>query len=334
MKHIKKYTENPRLPYLKLPFKWEGTPVGESGRFVNHEHPHHNSWKDFFKWVFMKNPQKEEKKNEDWQLPVQSGSDFINSNKDCIVWLGHASFFVRIEGITLLIDPVFFNVSFLQRKSVLPVNPEMFSNLDYILVSHDHRDHCDKKSLKLIAKNNPGASYLTGLKLNGLIKKITGSKNIQAAGWYQQYVTKEIKICYVPSRHWGKRYITDLNRRLWGGFVIQGNKKTIYFSGDSAFGNHFSDIARIFPQIDCCMVGIGAYKPPFIMEQSHLSPAQAMKAFVDTKANIMVPMHYGTFDLSDEPMSEPLKILRKIQQERPGAEIRYLIPGETEVINQ
>ena len=332
MKHRKKYTHNPRLPYLKLPFKWEGTPVDENARFVNHEHPHHNSWKDFFKWIFMKNPQKEEKKNEDWQLPVLSDPSFINSDKDCIVWLGHASFFVRLEEFTLLIDPVFFNVSFIKRKSALPVNPDMFRELDYILVSHDHRDHCDKKSLKLLAKNNPDANYLTGLKLDSLIETITGSENIQAAGWYQQYLTKEVKISYVPSRHWGRRYIMDLNHRLWGGFVIQGNKKTIYFSGDSAYGSHFSDIASIFPQIDYCMIGIGAYKPPFIMEQSHLSPAQAIKAFADTKAKAMIPMHYGTFDLSDEPMSEPLKILRKIQQESTEINIRYLIPGEIELI--
>src|SRR5690606_38270524 len=134
------------------------------------------------------------------------------------------------------------------------------------------------------------------------------------------------------SRHWGRRYIMDLNHRLWGGFVIQGNKKTIYFSGDSAYGSHFSDIASIFPQIDYCMIGIGAYKPPFIMEQSHWSPAQAIKAFADTKAKAMIPMHYGTFDLSDEPMSEPLKILRKIQQESTEINIRYLIPGEIELI--
>src|SRR5690606_28465950 len=193
-------------------------------------------------------------------------------------------------------------------------------------------DHCNKKSLKLLAKNNPEASYLTGLNLDSLIKMITGDENVQAAGWYQQYITKEIKISYVPSRHWGRRYITDLNRRLWGGFVIQGSRKTIYFSGDSAYGSHFSDIARIFPQIDYCMIGIGAYKPPFIMEQSHLSPVQAMKAFTDTRAKSMIPMHYGTFDLSDEPMSEPLSMLRKIEQEMPGADIKCLIPGQTEFI--
>jgi L-ascorbate metabolism protein UlaG (beta-lactamase superfamily) len=97
--------------------------------------------------------------------------------------------------------------------------------------------------LKVLAKNNPKAIYLTGLKVDKVIKNITRSTSIEAAGWYQQFNTKsELTITYVPSRHWGRRYLTDTNVRLWGGFVIQAAGKTIYFGGDSGYGSHFADI--------------------------------------------------------------------------------------------
>lgn len=242
------FTSNPDLRTLALPFEWKGTPLDSNGRFLNHEFAFIDSFKELWKWQTMKNPQKDEKKQDTWRLDCKMNGDFLTSSEDCIVWLGHASFFIRLAGITFLIDPILFNVSLLKRKSKLPVSPEALKNIDYILISHDHRDHCDTKSLKLLAKNNPNATYLTGLKLDQLIKKTTKSVSIQAAGWYQQYNTPpEIKISYVPSRHWGRRYLTDTNVRLWGGYVIQGAGKTIYFGGDSGYGSHLLTSLKYFP---------------------------------------------------------------------------------------
>lgn len=325
-----KYVHNPDLSYPDLPFEWKGTPLDRQGKFVNHEHRHIDSFREVLKWQLSKNPQKTEKKNEKWRLEVMYNHDFLNTEKDCLVWLGHASFFIRLAGVSLLIDPVLFNVSLLKRKADLPVDPRLLKGLDYILVSHDHRDHCDVKSLQLLAHNNPGATYLTGLKLDGLLNKITNSRNIQTAGWYQQYATDErIRIYYVPSRHWGRRFLHDINRNLWGGYVIRGAGRTIYFSGDSGYGSHFSDIARIFPEIDYSLIGIGAYKPEFFMAQSHLSPVDAVRAFHDTGAKYMIPMHYGTFDLSDEPLGDPVQTLREVERQKEvKGKISYLKPGE------
>ncbi|WP_018343800.1 MBL fold metallo-hydrolase [Cytophaga aurantiaca] len=324
------YTSNPDLPTIALPFEWKGTPLDSKGRFLNHEFAFINSFREVLKWQTTKNPQKEEKKKSTWKLTCITDSNFLTSSEDCIVWLGHASFFIRIAGITLLIDPVLFDVSLIKRKSKLPIDPDQLKHMDYILISHDHRDHCDKKSLELLAKNNPNAIYLTGLNVDTVIKKITKSTSIEAAGWYQQYKTKpEIKITYVPSRHWGRRYLTDTNVRLWGGFVIQAAGKTIYFGGDSGYGSHFTDIANIFPVVDYAMIGIGAYKPEFFMGQSHLSPIDGIKAFHDTKAKNFIPMHYGTFDLADEPIGDPIHVLKKEQEKQHVAgEILYVCVGE------
>lgn len=324
------YTSNPALTTIPLPFEWKGTPLDSNGRFLNYEFAFINSFKALWEWQTMKNPQKTEKKNESWKLTCITDSGFLTSATDCIVWLGHASFFIRVVGITLLIDPILFDVSLIKRKSALPIDPNQLKNIDYILISHDHRDHCDKKSLELLAKNNPNATYLTGLNVDPVIKKMTKSSNIQAAGWYQHYNTKaEINITYVPSRHWGRRYLTDTNVRLWGGYVIQAAGQTIYFGGDSGYGSHFADIAKIFPSIDYALIGIGAYKPEFFMGQSHLSPADGIKAFHDTKAKNFIPMHYGTFDLADEPLGDPVRVLKKEQtKQHVSGDILYLCVGE------
>lgn len=330
-----RYVSNTSLETLETPFEWQGTPVDEKGRFVNYEVPFVSSFRALLKWQFMKNPQKWEKKHELWRLPIDYNSGFLTSKKECIVWLGHSSFFIRVAGVTILIDPVFFNVSFLKRKSELPIQPDMLKGIDYILISHDHRDHCDAKSLKLLAKNNPNAVYLTGLGMDPLLKKITKSDKIQAAGWYQKYdINCGLKIFFTPSKHWGRRTFNDMNSRLWGGFVIQSAEKTIYFSGDSGYGGHFSDLATIFPKIDYAIIGIGAYKPLFFMSPIHLSPSDAVQAFKDLKAKEMIPMHYGTFELSDEPLSDPIKTLHGLEVDQGiNGQVDYLNPGEMLVID-
>lgn len=324
------YIANPKLPKIELPFEWKGTPLNKNGQFLNHEFLHDHSLSKLLKWQTMKNPQKLDKKQDDWKLEVLFNTDFLTSKNDCIVWLGHATYFIRLAGISILVDPVLFNVSFLKRKSPLPIAPDLLTGLDYILISHDHRDHLDVKSIQILSKINPKATYLTGLRMDALLQKITGSTMIQSAGWYQKFITKEdIEIYYIPSRHWAKRSLADTNHRLWGGFIIQAVGKTIYFGGDSGYGSHFSDIAQIFPRIDCAILGIGAYKPEFFMGQSHLSPSEAVKAFHDLKAKTLIPMHYGTFDLSDEPLSDPFKTLHKIEhQQGIKGSVAFLNPGE------
>ncbi|PLK45457.1 MBL fold metallo-hydrolase [Emticicia sp. TH156] len=324
------YTSNPDLVNLTLPFAWSGTPVDSKGRFINHEFPFVDSFKDLIKWQTTVNPQKLEKKNDTWRAEVMFNQGFMTSKDDCIVWLGHASYFIRLAGFTFLIDPVLFNVSLLRRQSALPIEAGDLRGINYILISHDHRDHCDENSLKLLAANNPDAMYLTGLQLDALLPVFTKSNQVQAAGWYQQYKTDPaVKVSYVPSRHWGRRFLTDTNKRLWGGFVIEGAGKTIYFGGDSGYGGHFKDIGGVFPDIDYCMLGIGAYKPEFFMAQSHTSPADAVRAFHDTRAKVMIPMHYGTFDLADEPLGDPLRVLKRLESDGEiNGELEALKVGE------
>jgi L-ascorbate metabolism protein UlaG (beta-lactamase superfamily) len=140
----------------------------------------------------------------------------------------------------------------------------------------------------------------------------TATNEVETAGWFQEFRTGEnVKIAYVPVRHWCRRGLFDTNARLWGGFVISGAGKNIYFGGDSGFGSHYRETAEVFGPLDYFIIGIGAYEPRWFMQANHNNPADAFQGFIDARAKTLVPMHYGTFDLSDEPPNEPLKLLKE-----------------------
>jgi L-ascorbate metabolism protein UlaG (beta-lactamase superfamily) len=303
---------NPSLSTPKAPLGWEGTPVDEKGKFINLNHPFVPSLADVIRWKIQKSPFKDDKKEERWEPEVYKDASWLDSKGDTIVWLGHSTFYIQLGGLKLLTDPVFFDILAVNRKSPLPLDPKLLVGLDYVLLSHDHRDHLDERSLQLLSQQNLNASYLTGLAMKELVQNFTKSQNIQEAGWYQKYDTGDnpISITYVPARHWSKRGLRDTNERLWGGFVIEGNGKRILFGGDSGYDLHYQQLAEVFGKFDYAILGIGAYEPIWFMKPNHQSPEEALKAFQDLQAERLIPMHYGTFDLSDEPLGQPLKSLK------------------------
>lgn len=304
------YTSNPDLKTV-MP-GWAGTTVDQEGLFINHEYPTILSLRAILRFMTQRNPQKQIKKSDTWRITVVKDDTWLNDPKDKIVWLGHASFFIQLSGTRILIDPIFGNLPVAKRYSDMPVDPNNFLNIDYILVSHAHYDHCDKKSIRLLAMNNPKAQVLCGLELNKLIENWIHNP-VQPAGWYQQYaISNDLKITFLPSRHWTNRGIFDFNKTLWGGFMIEKNGKSIYYGGDSGYGTHFKDIGTCFQNIDVALIGAGAYAPTWFMGQHHQNPYEAAEAFHATNAKTFIPFHYGTFDSADEPMGEPEQILNSL----------------------
>ena len=296
---------------------WQGTPIDQNGRFMNHEFPFNDKFSNALKWMLEKNPQRKLKNNDQWKMQVIKDDTFLNSKEDIIVFLGHATFFIRLNGKQILIDPVFESIPFKRRFTEFPISTSKLVDIDYVLVSHSHYDHCDKKSLKLLQKQNPKAKFLTGLKMESLLNKWVKNNEIQEAGWYQKYnLDNKVEISFLPSRHWSNRSLGDKNERLWGAFILKSNKKTIYFGGDSGYGSHFKKVGNLFSKIDVALIGAGAYSPRWFMSPNHQDPQDAIKAFNDTKASMMIPFHYGTFDLADEPLSEPENILKKLVKEK------------------
>ncbi|MEZ4963213.1 MAG: MBL fold metallo-hydrolase [Saprospiraceae bacterium] len=329
-----RYISNPALPVILSEAQWKGTPIDNDGRFFHPDYPFELGWQDVLKWKLLNtNPYAEQKKKDTWRPTVVKDDRFLHHDEDVAVWLGHASFFFRLNGLSILIDPVFGKLSpLMPRHSELPVSPEKFNNIDLILLTHDHRDHCDKDSLSFLFKNNPAAEVVTGLGMGHVIRPWMNGHPLTEMGWFQLYELEKagLKIYYLPTRHWCRRFLTDLNERLWGAFVLQTANTTIYFGGDSGYGQHYLQAASLFPSIDFAFLGIGAFAPEWFMQSNHMSPAAAFRAFQDLGAKKLVPMHYGTFDLSDEPLGEPLRLIKKIaEQENAHQQIQPLSIGET-----
>lgn len=328
---IKSYTSNPALKTITP--GWPGTPLDQDGLFINHEFPTVIDYGAIFKFMTQRNPQRDAKKRDTWRIPVLKNDAWLADPNDKIVWLGHASFFIQLSGIRILIDPVYGALFIGKRFSDMPVAPHKLLDIDYIIVSHAHYDHCDKDSLKLLAANNPQAQILTGLELDKIIAKWINNP-IQSAGWYQQYqLNDELQITFLPARHWANRSMFDVNTSLWGGFMIQKAGKCIYYSGDSGHGSHFKDIGGLFPTINVALIGAGAYSPAWFMGPHHQDPYDAVRAFHATGAKTFIPFHYGTFDAADEPLGEPEQILNKLNAEgKINNELKILKLGESFLI--
>jgi L-ascorbate metabolism protein UlaG (beta-lactamase superfamily) len=312
------FLSNPDLPTL-FP-EWKGTPMNHAGRFFLPHYPFLLKWQDVFKWKMSKNPYAPVKKLDKWVPKVHLDEAYlIKENSSFLVWLGHASFYFRINGLSFLIDPVIGKLSpFMPRYSEFPIAPQKLNNFDILLITHDHRDHCDDKSLKLIGGINSGMQVFTGLNMKPLLRSWVKNQPITEMGWYQQVVLPvfDIKITFLPTRHWSRRWFTDTNTRLWGAFVVETPDLCIYFGGDSGYGSHFLKTATLFPKIDYAILGIGAFAPEWFMSSNHMSPGDALVAFRDLKAGKLIPMHYGTFDLSDEPLGEPIRLLKELASEQ------------------
>jgi L-ascorbate metabolism protein UlaG (beta-lactamase superfamily) len=241
-----------------------------------------------------------------------------------ITWLGHASWLVQLDGASLLIDPIFGErISYVIPRNVpAPLQPGQLPRIDATLVSHNHYDHYDRPSV--VAAGAPviaGAGFGKGLRLP-----------VRRLGWWHaDQVTERVRVTFVPSQHWSRRGLFDVNRTLWGGFVIEGSRARIYHAGDTAYFNGFAQIGERFAQLDAALLPIGAYDPAWFMEKQHMNPEQAVQAFVDLGARRFVAMHWGTFKLTDEPLEEPPQRLRGEWERRGLPRERLNIPaiGET-----
>lgn len=179
-------------------------------------------------------------------------------------------------------------------------------DVDAVLVTHNHYDHLDSTVIHELADEVP---VIVPEGMGGWMRR-RGRLRVIELRWWQEIEVGVLRITLVPACHWSRRGVFDTNRALWGGYVVEGGGCSVYHAGDSALFDGFADIGRRFPTLDAAMLPIGGYQPAWFMEHYHLNPEQAGHAFVELGAERLVPMHWGTFQLTDEPLCEPIDRMR------------------------
>ena len=229
-----------------------------------------------------------------------------------LTWIGHASFLVRMDGATFLTDPMFSRraspLSFAGPRRLVPpgVAIDALPKVDFALVSHDHYDHLDLPSVRALARR--GVRFVVPSGVGEIVRRAGGE--VAELEWWGRQDVGPVTVHCVPSRHFSGRSLLDRNRRLWAGFVVQGPSRRFYHAGDTASFDGFAEIGRRLGPIDLAAMPIGAYLPRRMMAPVHVTPEEALQGALAARASRIAAMHWGTFDLADEPLDEPPRRFR------------------------
>lgn len=258
--------------------------------------------------------------------------------RDSLTWLGHSAFLIRLGGKTVLTDP------FLSKTAspVPPIGPQRYvpfalriediGRPDVILISHNHYDHLDVQTLRLI----PGKENIRVIVPLGLGNRIyaQGYSKITELDWHQTRPAAGLEVTGLPAIHFSGRSLFDRNETLWSGFMIRSGQRKVYFAGDTGLGPIFHQLGQKYGPFDLGLVPIGAYEPQAMMQPVHTNPEEAVELARMLRVGTMVGMHWGTVALADEPRFEPGPRFIKAAQNRGFGEDRaWVMPiGQTKIL--
>ena len=238
-----------------------------------------------------------------------------------------------MAGRAVLIDPVFATrLILLRRQRRAGVRVRELPNIDAVLLTHAHMDHLNRPSLRAVTREmrrrgRPAPMAVVPNGVEDLVRDL-GSSRIVELRWWESTEVEGLQITATPARHWGARMFKD-TQRGFGGYVLESRgTPVIYHSGDTAYFGGFKEIGRrLHPEI--ALLPIGAYFPDSY-RSVHTSPEDALHAFRDLGAKLMVPMHYNTFRLGREPMEEPLpRLLKAAESAGVRERIHPLVEGDS-----
>jgi N-acyl-phosphatidylethanolamine-hydrolysing phospholipase D len=291
-----------------------GAPKGDDGRFTNLGGDiGHGSFSVRFPF-FLRRFGTYFRSGEGAPERVANDGAFLRENArhsaPTVTWIGHATPLVQMEHVTFLTDPTWSN-----RPSPVPLlGPSRYVEpgleiddlppIDFVVISHNHYDHLDLPTLKTLAKRNPETLFYVPLGNAALLRE-QGIDKVEELDWGQTAVYKGATIHCLPSQHWSKRSLTDDHKALWSSWAVTGSERRFYFAGDTGYFSGFQAIGSRLGPFDLVALPIGAYAPRAMMSESHMNPEEALLAAIDLRASRAVAIHFGTFDLSDEPLAEP-----------------------------
>jgi N-acyl-phosphatidylethanolamine-hydrolysing phospholipase D len=232
-----------------------------------------------------------------------------------MTWVGHSTLLVQLGHASFLTDPTWSStaspVSFAgPRRFVAPgLAVDALPAIDFVLVSHNHYDHLDLETLETLSARDPRTRFIVPLG-NGALLREAGIESVDELDWGERLALGAVEIHCLPAQHWSQRGLRDRRRALWSSWAVTSADRRFYFAGDSGYFDGFAAIGKALGPFDLAALPIGAYEPQAMMRPSHLDPEQAVQAGRDLAAQRLVGIHFGTFDLSDEPLDEPPRRFR------------------------
>lgn len=259
--------------------------------------------------------------------PIDSSRIAEAPPTDRLYWFGHSAFLLQLEGKTLLLDPMLGDVPsphpWLGRgrySKTLPIRIEQLTQVDAVVISHDHYDHLDYVSIQaLIPKTK---KFFVPLGVGAHLEAWgVDPEAIEELNWWDETKYEGIKLVFTPSRHFSGRGLTDRWATLWGSWVIESPRQRLYFSGDSGYSPHFREIGEKYGPFDFAMIECGQYNERWA--NIHMMPEESAQAAVDLQAKLMMPIHWGAFTLALHSWTDPVeRVTRKAEH----LSMPYIIP--------
>ncbi len=315
----------------------------ESG-FRNLHHTDRKKFSEFLRWRWER-WRKEVPGPEAYDFPqAENDPEFLRNNRTLatVTWIGQSTLLVQVGGVNILTDPHFSEraspLSWAGPKRVAPpgLALEDLPPIDLVLVSHNHYDHLDDRTIRFLAAR-PGGDrtlFVAPLGLRSWLEK-RGVSRVAEMDWWEERREGAATITAVPVQHWSRRGFFDGFATLWAGFVVQIGEFRFFFNGDSGYSPDFLEIGRRLGPFDLAAQPIGAYEPRWFMAPYHMTPEEALQAHLDSASRLSIALHWGTFILTDEPLDEPPRRLARALAEReiPAESFRVLRHGETLIMS-
>lgn len=232
-----------------------------------------------------------------------------NQREATVTWVGHATLLIQLDGVNVLTDPQWSDraspVSFAGPRRVTRPGLafDALPPIHVVVISHDHYDHLDAATIRRLAAV-PRPLFVVPLGLKAWFADL-GITEVVELDWWQETTVRGLTLTCVPAQHFSGRALWDTNRRLWSGWVVAGRGRRLFFSGDTGYDDVFRTIGERLGPFDLAAISIGTYVPAAIMALTHTTPEESLRLFADVRGRHFVPIHWGSFDLADEPTEEP-----------------------------
>ncbi|MFN2635539.1 MAG: MBL fold metallo-hydrolase [Gemmatimonadaceae bacterium] len=303
---------------------------------------------DFLKWTLVERRKRPPADRPIIKFPLALPNFVVpraEPEKLTITWVGHTSFLVQLGSLNLLIDPVWSEraspVSFAgpRRLTAPGVNFDRLPPIDAVVLSHDHYDHLDARTIRRLIERYPAILWYCPLGVGAFLRK-RGARDVTERDWWETAENGKIDLTAVPAQHFSGRRLGKRNQTLWCGWVLKSRHHSVFFAGDTALHPEFADIARRCGPFNVAILPIGAYEPRWFMGSVHMNPGDCLEAFQTIETSHpgypvkLVAAHWGTFKLTDEAVDEPPRLMRELwAAARLGTEdLCILRHGETRVI--